>query len=73
MKRPRELGAAGCMIVHETVPAGYPWEVVRDSWSGEQFDLVGAADKKCTRGRRRMDHARTGAALFRAAGSISKR
>ncbi len=35
-----ELGAAGCLIVHETGPAGYPWEVVRDSWSGETFNLV---------------------------------
>jgi Zn-dependent M28 family amino/carboxypeptidase len=33
-------GAAGAMIVHETVPAGYPWEVVTGSWAGEQFDLV---------------------------------
>ena len=37
-----ELGAAGCLIVHETGPAGYPWEVVRDSWSGETFNLVSA-------------------------------
>ena len=43
-----ELGAAGCIIVHETVPAGYPWEVVRNSWSGEQFDLV-APDKNMHR------------------------
>jgi len=35
-----ELGAAGCLIIHETGPAGYPWEVVRGGWSGEQFDLV---------------------------------
>lgn len=35
-----ELGAAGCLIVHETEPAGYPWEVVRDSWSSEQFTLA---------------------------------
>ena len=34
-----ELGAAGCLIVHETGPAGYPWEVVRDSWAGERFTL----------------------------------
>ncbi len=34
------MGAAGAFIVHETVPAGYPWEVVRGSWAGEQFDLV---------------------------------
>ena len=33
-------GAAACFIVHETEPAGYPWQVVRGSWSGEQFDLV---------------------------------
>jgi Zn-dependent M28 family amino/carboxypeptidase len=34
-----ELGAAGCLIVHQTDRAGYPWEVVRNSWSDEQFDL----------------------------------
>jgi Zn-dependent M28 family amino/carboxypeptidase len=33
-------GAAGALIVHETEFAGYPWEVVRGSWSGEQFDMV---------------------------------
>jgi Zn-dependent M28 family amino/carboxypeptidase len=43
-----ELGAAGCLIVHETGPAGYPWEVVSNSWSGEQFDLV-APDKNMHR------------------------
>jgi Zn-dependent M28 family amino/carboxypeptidase len=35
-----ELGAAGCLIVHETEAAGYPWEVVRNSWSSEQFTLA---------------------------------
>ncbi|HSF19138.1 MAG TPA: M28 family metallopeptidase [Vicinamibacteria bacterium] len=34
-----QKGAAGAFIVHETGPAGYPWEVVRGSWLGEQFDL----------------------------------
>jgi len=33
-------GAAGCLIIHETGPAGYPWGVVRTSNTGEQFDLV---------------------------------
>src|SRR5579883_552431 len=33
-------GAAGALIVHETPYAGYGWEVVRGSWSGEQFDIV---------------------------------
>ncbi|HTR46767.1 MAG TPA: M28 family metallopeptidase [Verrucomicrobiae bacterium] len=39
-----ELGAAGCIIVHETAPAAYPWDVVRNSWAGEQFALP-VADK----------------------------
>jgi Zn-dependent M28 family amino/carboxypeptidase len=43
-----ELGAAGCIIVHETDRAGYPWEVVRNSWSAEQFDLA-SADKNMSR------------------------
>lgn len=32
-------GAAGCLIIHETVPAGYPWLVVRNSWSGASLYL----------------------------------
>ena len=39
-----KLGAAAAIIVHETEPAAYPWEVVKNSWSGEQFELD-AADK----------------------------
>jgi Zn-dependent M28 family amino/carboxypeptidase len=35
-------GAAGCLIVHETGPAGYPWEVVRGGHSGEEFSLLSA-------------------------------
>jgi Zn-dependent M28 family amino/carboxypeptidase len=34
-----ELGAAGALIVHETVPAGYPFSVVQ-GMGGERFDLV---------------------------------
>lgn len=30
-------GAAGVLIVHETDPAGYPWEVVENSFTGPQF------------------------------------
>ena len=63
-----ELGAAGCLIVHETEPAGYPWEVVRDSWSGESFDLL-AADKNMHRAAVEgwITHEQA-QALFRAAG-----
>ena len=39
-----EKGAAGALIIHETGPAGYPWEVVKGSWSNEQFDLVAKDD-----------------------------
>jgi len=32
-------GAAGAIIVHTTPSAGYPYQVVQSSWSGEQFEL----------------------------------
>jgi Zn-dependent M28 family amino/carboxypeptidase len=34
-----EKGAAACIIVHETGPAGYPYDVVSGSWSQENFDI----------------------------------
>jgi len=33
-------GAAAAIIVHETGPAGYPFEVVTGSWGRENFDLL---------------------------------
>jgi len=33
-------GAAAAIIIHETAPASYGWQVVSGSWSGEQYDLV---------------------------------
>lgn len=32
-------GAAAAIIIHETEPAGYPYEVVSGSWSRENFDI----------------------------------
>jgi Zn-dependent M28 family amino/carboxypeptidase len=32
-------GAAACIIIHETGPAGYPWAVVAGSWGRENFSL----------------------------------
>lgn len=32
-------GAVGCLIIHTTPSAGYPWQVVQTSWTGEQFEL----------------------------------
>jgi hypothetical protein len=34
-----QKGAAAAIIIHETGPAGYPYEVVRGSYSVEQFDV----------------------------------
>jgi Zn-dependent M28 family amino/carboxypeptidase len=34
-----KVGAVGCIIIHTVPSAGYPWQVVQTSWSGEQFDL----------------------------------
>ncbi len=39
-----ELGAAGSFVIHETGPAGYPWEVVGSTPYAEAFDLVAADD-----------------------------
>jgi Zn-dependent M28 family amino/carboxypeptidase len=63
-----ELGAAGVFIVHQTEPAGYPWEVVRSSWSGEQFGLA-TPDKNMNRAAvEGWLSLGTAQALFRAAG-----
>lgn len=37
-------GAAAALIVHDTPGASYGWDVVRNSWSGAQFDLPPAND-----------------------------
>jgi Zn-dependent M28 family amino/carboxypeptidase len=34
-----QKGAAAAIIVHETGPAGYPYEVVKGSWGRENFDI----------------------------------
>ncbi len=37
-------GAAGALIVHDTAPAAYGWNVVEGSWSGPQIDLKRSDD-----------------------------
>lgn len=37
-----EMGAAAAILIHQTGPAGYPWEVVTGSWGGENFDIPSA-------------------------------
>ena len=41
-------GAAAAIVIHQTAPASYGWEVVRGSWTGEQFSLV-SADRNMSR------------------------
>ena len=42
-----ELGAAGVLIVHETAPAGYGWNVVQ-GFASERFDMI-TPDKNMSR------------------------
>lgn len=37
-------GAAAALVIHETGPAGYPWFVVANSWSRENFSLTVPSD-----------------------------
>src|SRR5947207_2021948 len=39
-----QKGAAAAVIIHETVPAAYPYSVVMSSWAKENFE-IDAADK----------------------------
>jgi hypothetical protein len=39
-----EVGAAGAIIIHTTPSAGYPWQVVQTSWTGEQFELPASTE-----------------------------
>jgi Zn-dependent M28 family amino/carboxypeptidase len=46
-------GATAAIVVHETAPAAYGWDVVANSWTGAQADLVranGGADRALLEG-----------------------
>ena len=61
-------GAAACLIVHETGPAGYPFAVVAGSWGRENFSLQtpdGNAGRVAVEGWLTFEFAKT---LFAAAG-----
>src|SRR5437660_2113575 len=34
-----QKGAAAAIIIHETEPAAYPWQVVKSSWAKENFEF----------------------------------
>jgi Zn-dependent M28 family amino/carboxypeptidase len=63
-----EKGAAAAVIVHETIPAAYPWSVVENSNAKENF-VIDAADKNMnTIGVRSWITLDTAQKLFAAAG-----
>jgi Zn-dependent M28 family amino/carboxypeptidase len=37
-------GAAAALIIHDTAGASYGWEVVKNSWSGAQYNLPASSD-----------------------------
>ena len=63
-----ELGAIGSFVIHETVEAGYPWEVVGSSPYGESFDLVAADDNLSRATIEGWLHRNTAEQLFEMAG-----
>ena len=63
-----KMGAAGALIVHEAKPAAYPYEVVRNSWSRENFAIFDKApdpDYPAVPGWLQIDRARD---IFKAGG-----
>jgi len=39
-------GAAAALIIHDEAGAGYDWDVVKNSWSGAQYDLPADLDNE---------------------------
>ncbi|MFP4367175.1 MAG: M28 family metallopeptidase [Bacteroidales bacterium] len=39
-------GAAGALIIHQTEPASYGWDIVRNSWSGTQYGIASQGDQE---------------------------
>lgn len=61
-------GAAAALVVHDTEPAAYGWNVVRSSWTGPQYVAATAndgADQTAVNGWMQLEATRK---LFRAAG-----
>ncbi|MFN3960343.1 MAG: M28 family metallopeptidase [Parvularculaceae bacterium] len=61
-------GAAAALIVHDTVPAAYGWNVVEGSWSGPQIDLQRADNGASRVALEGWITKETAASLFAAAG-----
>lgn len=61
-------GAAAAIIVHETGPAGYPYEVVSGSWGRENFDIKTPDNNMSRVAVESWIHLNTARRLFSAAG-----
>jgi hypothetical protein len=65
-----QLGAAAALIVHETIPAAYPYSVVINSWGRENYELAASsAGYPAVAGWIPVDQARE---LFARAAAISR-
>ena len=66
-------GAAGVMIVHETAPASYGWETVKNSNTNVMFDIVRAAPASAHTGSKAGSSATPRSPCSRPPASISTR
>lgn len=61
-------GAAAVLVIHDTAPASYGWDVVSGSWTGEQYDLVRPDAGKSRASVEGWLHLDTATQIFEAAG-----
>ncbi|MBB5208140.1 M28 family metallopeptidase [Chiayiivirga flava] len=61
-------GAAAALVVHDDAGAGYGWDVVRNSWSGAQYDLPASDDPEPRLPLQGWINGEVASALFAAAG-----
>ena len=61
-------GAAAALIIHDTEGASYGWDVVRNSWSGPQYDLPAKDDPAPRVPAQGWITGEAASALFKAAG-----
>lgn len=62
-------GAAGVLIIHETAPASYGWNVVQSSWTGPRMNLESNAPQTDVQGWLSMESAKK---LFEASSITNK-
>ena len=63
-----ELGAAGALVIHETGPAGYPWEVISGWGAEQQFVLATSGEERHLLGAEGWIHVDATRRIFEMAG-----